>query len=97
MKLPPIPRSVFHPIGTIPVLQVVDLKDEDGDEVFGLWDPFERVIRVRKNMSLMNRWLTLWHERTHADLSEIGIVMSTDQAEAVCNAIAIARVAEMRR
>ncbi len=95
MKLPPLPRSVFHPLGSIPVLLVVDLKDADGADVFGLWDGFERVIRIRKNMSPLNRWLTLVHERTHAELSEIGIALSTDQEEAICNAIATARVQEM--
>ena len=46
-------------------------------------------------MHPVTAWLTLLHERAHADLGEIGIKLSEDQEEAVANAIASARVAEM--
>lgn len=95
MRFPKLPRTIFHPMGAIPVILVADLKDEDGKDVFGLWDAFTREIRIRSNMRPVNQWSTLWHERTHAELSEIGIALSTDQEECVCNAIANARVAEM--
>lgn len=95
MKLPKLPRFVYHPMGNLPVILVKDLKDEDGKDVFGLWDPFVREIRIRSNMLRVNQWSTLFHERTHADLADIGIVLSTDQEEAICNAIANCRVQEM--
>lgn len=93
--LPPLPASVFHPLGAIPVLIVADLRDEDGKEIFGYWDAYKREIQIRAGMHLTAAWTTLWHERTHADICEIGVVVSTDQEEAICNAVALSRVTEM--
>lgn len=95
--LPPLPATVFSTHGEIAVQLVEDLRDpEDPTErLFGYWNAFARVISVRSGMHPTTMWLTLIHEQTHADLSEIGIKLTEDQEEAVCNAIASARVAEM--
>ena len=97
MKLPPIPASVFSIHGPITVEIVEDLRDPEPphEKLFGLFDGFARVIKLRAGMHHTALWLTLEHERAHADIAEIGIQVSTDQEEAIVNAIAAARVAEM--
>lgn len=95
--LPPLPTTVFSTHGEIAVQLVDDLRDPENvnERLFGYWDAFARVISVRAGMHPTTMWLTLIHEQTHADLSEIGIKLTEDQEESVCNAIASARVAEM--
>jgi hypothetical protein len=93
--LPEIPAEVWSPYGPIPVVQVPDLKSDDGESCFGLWNPLDRIISIRQGMKLEVAWLTLWHERTHADLEEIGVRLTEDQVESVCNRIAESRVQEM--
>lgn len=76
---------------------VDDLRDPEDPtaRLFGYWNAFTRVISVRAGMHPTTAWLTLIHEQTHADLSDIGVKLSEEQEESVCNAIASARVAEM--
>lgn len=95
--LPPLPATVFSTHGEITVQIVEDLRDPDDatSRLFGYWNAFARVISVRADMHPTAAWLTLLHEQAHADLSEIGVKLTEDQEEAVCNAIASARVAEM--
>lgn len=95
--LPPLPSSVFSMFGPVTVRVVDNLCDPQPphEPLFGYYHAFDRVIEVRAGMHPTAAWLTLWHERTHMELAEIGVVLSTDQEEAVCNAIAAARVAEM--
>jgi hypothetical protein len=94
---PPIPCEVYSAFGPIVVELVEDLRapEDPTERLFGYWNPFTRVISIRANLHPAAAWLTLHHEKTHADLSEIGVTLSTDQEEAVCNAIAQARVSEM--
>lgn len=96
-SLPPLPTSVPNIHGPVPVVMVPDLRDSDGKELFGFWDPYAREIRLRVGMHPIAAWLTLWHEQTHADLSEIGVLLTTDQEEAVVSAIASQRVHDMLR
>lgn len=93
--LPPLPDEIYHPLGPIPVRIVDNLKDDDGKDIFGYWDPYAREIQLRGGMHATAGWLTLEHETAHAYLSEIGIALSTDQEEAIVNAIAAIRVAQM--
>lgn len=95
-RLPPLPKSVWSPYGPIPVELVPGLCSSDGEPCFGMWCPLARKIEINAGMKPAVAWLTLWHERTHAELSEIGVRLSEDQIEAVCNAISQARVLEMR-
>ena len=97
MKLPPIPASVFSIHGPIAVEIVEDLRDPEPpyERLFGHFNGFLRLIQIRAGMHHTAMWLTLEHERAHADIAEIGIQVSTDQEEAIVNAIAAARVAEM--
>lgn len=96
MTLPPLPAELFSAYGPIPVELVADLKDiETGEPLFGYWDPYQRIIYIRAAMHPATMWATMWHERTHADLCDVGVKLSGNQEEAVANAIAAARVAEM--
>ena len=95
--LPPLPASVFSVHGPIEVRVIDDLRDpaDATERLFGYWDAFARVISVRAGMHPTAMWLTLLHEATHADLSEIGVKLTEDQEEAVCERIASARLAAM--
>lgn len=96
MTLTELPEFVFSAVGPIPVQLVEDLKDvQTGEPLFGYWDAYKRVIYVRAGMHPAASWQTLWHERTHADLGDCGVKLTTQQEEIICEAIARARVAEM--
>jgi hypothetical protein len=64
--------------------------------LFGYWEPFSRVISIRAGLHPTAAWLTFYHEKTHADIYEIGVVITEDAEEAICNANAAARLAELR-
>ena len=95
--LPPIPPTVLTTHGEVVVEIVGDLRDPDDPNktLFGYWDPYRRVISLRSGMHPTAAWLTLYHEKTHADLSEIGVTLSEEHEEVVCNAVAAARLAEL--
>lgn len=95
--LPPLPASVFSLHGPLEVRLVENLRDPEPphEQLFGFYNAFTRTISVRLGMHPTTMWLTLFHEQTHADIAEIGVALTNDQEEAVCNAIAAARVAEM--
>jgi hypothetical protein len=89
-RLPRIPATVPNIFGPIPVAVRAF-----ADETRGEYSHFDRVISINEALSLTEKWLTLWHERTHAELSEIGVEIAHDHLEAVCEAVARARVWEM--
>ena len=95
--LPPLPSEVFTINGPVPVLVVEDLRapGDPTEPLFGFWDPFARTISIRKGLHPTAAWLTLYHEAAHAHLSEIGVKLTEDQEEAVVNAIAAVRYAEL--
>jgi hypothetical protein len=97
LALPPLPSSVLTAHGPVAVLIVEDLRDpaDATDKLFGYWDPFARVISIRAGLHPTAAWLTLFHERTHADLSEVGIKLAEETEEVICNALAAARLAEL--
>lgn len=94
MMLPPLPAAVFSAYGAIPVVLTADPKILDEDD-FGAWNAHTRVIYVRAGLHATPAWLTLFHEKVHADLSDAGVRLPTNKEEAVCNAIAAARFAEL--
>lgn len=95
--LPPLPSSVITAHGVVAVEVVADLRDPDDatKPLFGYWDAFKRVIQVRADLHPTAAWLTLYHEKTHADLSEVGIKLDPEHEEVICNAVAAARLAEL--
>ena len=95
--LPPLPASVLTAHGVVEVQIVDDLRDPDDASkvLFGYWDAFKRVILIRADLHPTAAWLTLFHEKTHADLSEVGVKLAEEHEEVVANAIAAARLAEL--
>src|SRR5690242_1553500 len=95
--LPPLPATAYHPHGPIPVLLVEDLRapDDPNERLYGYWNAFQRTITIRSDLHPVMAWGTFYHELTHAYLSDIGVKLSEEHEEAVCEAIARARVAEL--
>jgi hypothetical protein len=96
VKLPRLPSSVFSLLGPVPVL-VMDLSTEEGgnETLLGIWNAARRDIRVRPLMAPVTALHTLYHEQTHCWLWDAGVRLTSEQEEAVCDAIATARVAEL--
>lgn len=96
MTLPPIPPTLFSVYGPIPVEVVEDLSDpQTGEPIFGWWDSFSRVIKIRAHLHPAAALSTLYHEQTHAWLADVGVKLSTNQEESIANAVAAARLAEL--
>lgn len=93
--LPPLPSSVFSVHGPVPVILTDDPTILDPGD-FGAWNAHDRIIYVRCGMHPTASWLTLLHEICHADLSDIDFAIADDALEAICNAIAAARLAAIR-
>lgn len=95
-RLPRLPRAVDGLLGPIPVVRMPQCVNE-GIDCNGLWDPNTRTITVVSGLALEKAWHVLYHEQTHADLDESGVILSRKQEEAVCDGIALARLAALRR
>ena len=95
VALPPIPATAFTVHGAVPVKMTDDPTILDPGD-FGCWNAHDRIIYIRCGMSPTSMWLTLFHEITHADLSDIDFAIEHDALEAICNAIASARFAALR-
>lgn len=95
--LPPLPASAFHQFGPIPVTLVDDLRapDDPTERLYGYWNAFDRTIAIRSGLHPVAAWLTLFHELTHANLSDVGVKLSEEHEEAVCESVARARLAEL--
>lgn len=105
MRWPPIPKSVRGAGGPIRV-KIVDAIEPDagkpaGDNsvTFGIWEGHKRLIRIVNTVDLAFQWGVLYHELVHAALFDSGLtnLMSSENEEALCDAISTSRVAEMRR
>lgn len=64
--------------------------------VHGYVDWAERAIRIAPTLRRTAAWLTLRHEWMHAVCCDAGIDLPVAKEEALCNAVALALVAEMR-
>lgn len=80
----------------MPVKMVVGLKDDDGDTAWGLWKLETRVIELEQNAPRALQWTTLYHELVHAALDDSGLgnLFTDAQQEAICDAMASARMRE---
>jgi len=68
------------------------------------WDRDTRVIRIERHLTNREAWRYLFHELTHARLDDTRMFisvepleLSTDQEEAICEAMALALHFQMRR
>lgn len=94
-KLPSLPRAIHLPAGGVPVTTNVGLYERES--TFGKFNWIKRTIELEASMGLTPAWLTLRHERVHAILMDSGIELPHDLEERVCDAIALADVADMQR
>ena len=95
--LPPIPASVSLPAGKVSVRWSKNLESSDASACWGLFEWGPRRISLREGISLTSAWLTLEHEIVHAILMDAGAELPPEIEERVCDAIAQARVAAMRK
>ena len=94
----PLPQTVEAAGGTIRVVRVrTPIIDSDsGTECIGEFRHETRTIAIAASLRGRQRWHTYYHELTHAAMSDSGLWnrMTEKQVEAVCDAIATARVRE---
>ena len=74
-----------------------NLEASDTSACWGLFEWGPRRISLREGISLTAAWLTLEHEIVHAILMDAGAELPAEIEERVCDAIAQARVAAMRK
>lgn len=93
-RYPPIPKTAQGAGGT---LTVAIVKNPGGDpENMGHFDPSTRRIEIAKALSGDQRWMVYYHEIAHAALWDSGVHngLNGAQEEAVCDAVATARLRE---
>jgi hypothetical protein len=95
MTLSALPTEAFSLLGPVPIV-LCDLAGdaEAGEGTFGLWSAVRRDIKIRADLTVIAALHTFYHEQTHCWLWDAGVRLSDEQEEAVCDAIATARVAE---
>lgn len=99
-KWPKIPSSVRAPGGRIPVTVKPKLVHPDGKECLGLWHENERELELSAEMNPSNAWRVYYHELTHVALTESGLanvllpIINDEGIDAICDAVATARMAE---
>jgi hypothetical protein len=83
------------PGGPIAVTVVAKLH-EGGVECWGVWMLEDREIKIQRHRSRAHMWNTLYHELTHAALDDSGLsnMLTEQQQEMLCDAIATARMRE---
>jgi Zn-dependent peptidase ImmA (M78 family) len=96
-RLPALPASVPSAMGAIPVEIVEALKLND-EALCGRFSWQKRLIQVEQKMTREAQWYTLYHEMVHVALSDSGVAQVLDerQTEAVCDALALARLEELK-
>lgn len=65
-------------------------------EAWGTWEPHTRTVEIDTSAPMAHQWRTLFHELAHVALDDAGLShgMHDDLVEAVCDAIATARMRE---
>jgi Zn-dependent peptidase ImmA (M78 family) len=68
----------------------------DQSEAWGTWEPHTRTVEIDRSAPPAHQWRTLFHELAHVALDDAGLSngMHDDLVEAVCDAIATARMRE---
>lgn len=98
MKWPPLPKVIHGTGGPIAVRQIKHVRSDDNEACYGTWEAGTRIIRIERGAPIAHRWRTLYHELAHATLDDSGLanLFTHDGNEALCDAIANARIQEMR-
>lgn len=96
--VPPIPRSVPSQLGPVPVLIVDSILSRDSTlDLMGGFDLWRRRIYLKRQLGPVQMWQVLYHEVCHVWMFDSGLRQVTPTAleEAICDASATARVAEL--
>ncbi len=98
IKWPAIPASVEGAGGPITVRLVKHARSDDGRVCWGTWEAATRTVELDRTASPEHQLRTLFHELTHAALDDAGVayLLSDEGNETICEAIATARMRELR-
>ena len=98
MNWPPLPRLVHCAGGPVKVRRKKVLRASDGEDAWGLWEQDKRTIWVAKGLPLEQQWRVYFHELMHAVLTDSGLenLFPEQGVEVLCDAVATARMAELR-
>jgi len=96
-RWPALPKEFQGAGGRVRVRLVKREKADDGRPAWGTWEPATRIIRIVRGSPPQHRWKVFYHEWMHACLHDSGIEeqLSDEGNEAMCQAYAAARMAEM--
>lgn len=97
MRWPQIPKRLRGAGGPIRVRLIKRCKGDAG-AAWGTWEAGTRTVRLERGALPQHRWRVLFHELTHAALDDAGVghLLSAEATEAICDAMATARLQEMR-
>lgn len=95
---PPLPRIVGGSRGPITVRIVRRVTGEKGEACWGTWEQGRRTVRIERGARREHQWAVLFHELVHAAVDDAGLchLLSEDAQETLCDAVATARMAELR-
>lgn len=101
IPFPALPDTLYTATGAVPVLLVDTIGTSDSTKlVVGRFDAFHhRLYVLRRIVDPKARWRIAEHERCHAILLEsgLGLHMSNEFEDFVCNAFAAAAVNQLER
>lgn len=97
--LPPIPTEVISQLGPVPVLWVDSLTNGEGRSMSGGFHTLRRTIFLKRDLQKNPTvaWVVLVHEQCHVWSIDSGVAAQVppDVMQAICDAQAAYRVAEM--
>lgn len=94
---PRLPKWLEAPGGPVTVtLRPKGAVSAGHDEAWGTWEPHTRRIEIDRSAPLAHQWRVLFHELAHVALDDAGLSngMPEELVEAVCDAVATARMRE---
>jgi hypothetical protein len=96
VKFPPLPRLIVGAGGSARVVRPARITN-NAIRCNGLWMPDSRTIAVVRGLSRERAWWVFFHERSHMELEDGGVKnLPEPDEEAICDAMANARLAELR-
>lgn len=82
-------------LGPVPVVVVEGLKDDKGNDLFGQFDPGERVVKIRAGIHPTTALCTCVHEWVHVVMWDAGLNLPDAIEEQVADCLSSAIVADM--
>lgn len=94
-----IPKKFWASGGLVEVKMVDKSEPVDGKDTWGTWEENSRTIEISRETKPKFRKLVFFHEWAHTALSDSGLAQLLEEkvVEAICDAFATARVAELRK